>query len=111
MGQASGLKSFQPSLLVPLQPKGTRPPLFWIPGGLGTSVLHFKEISLLLGDDQPVYGFEVKMPEPEEELESTQLRADRLIQAMRQLQPQGPYHLIGFCAGGLVALDGPTVVG
>ena len=45
------------------------------------------------------------MPEPEEELESTQLRADRLIQAMRQLQPQGPYHLIGFCAGGLVAFE------
>lgn len=93
------------STVVPIQPKGTRAPLFWIPGGYGTSVLAFKEVSLLLGPDQPVYGFESKMPEPDEEMESIPDRAARFIEEMRLLQPQGPYFLLGFCGGGFVAFE------
>lgn len=93
------------SLLVPLQPRGSRVPLFWIPGGLGSSVLEFKEISILLGEDQPVYGFEVEAPGDDEELEGIRERATRLIEALRSLQAQGPYRLIGFCGGGLVAFE------
>lgn len=102
---ADETRSNQRSLVVPLQPLGSRPALFWIPGGLGTSVLEFKRISLLLGEDQPVYGFEVEAPGQDEELESIQERARRLIAALRSIQPQGPYQLIGFCAGGLVAFE------
>ncbi len=103
--QTSELAAAQSSILVPLHSPGSRPPLFWIPGGLGSSVLEFKEISLLLGEDQPVYGFEVEAPEQDEELEQIQERAERLIKAMRSLQPQGPYRLIGFCGGGIVAYE------
>lgn len=93
------------SSIVALQPTGTRSPLFWIPGGYGTSVLAFKEVSLLLGPDQPVYGFEAKMPEPDQEMESIPDRAARFIEEMRVLQPQGPYSLAGFCGGGYVAFE------
>ena len=97
--------SEEASLLVPLQPHGTRAPLFWVPGGLGNSVLEFKQISVLLGDDQPVYGFEVDAPEDSVELDPIEQRAARLIAALRTVQPRGPYRLMGFCGGGLVAFE------
>ena len=93
------------SVLVPLQPKGVRPPVFWIPGGFGASVLVFKDVSLLLGTDRPVYGFEVQMPEQDQELESIEDRAKFFINEMLAFQPQGPYHLIGFCGGGYIAYE------
>src|SRR6185436_15588160 len=57
-GLAEALRSEQPAqwpTLVPMQPKGTRPPLFCMPG-FGGGVLDFAEMARLLGDDQPVYG-------------------------------------------------------
>lgn len=99
------LDSKRSSLLVPLQEHGTQPALFWIPGGYGTSVLLFKEISLLLGTDRPVYGFEVPMPEPDQGMPSMQERAADFVNALRSFQPQGPYHFIGFCGGGYIAYE------
>ncbi|MGH9756685.1 MAG: thioesterase domain-containing protein, partial [Candidatus Acidiferrales bacterium] len=93
------------SSIVPIQPNGTQPPVFWIPGGFGNSVLPFREVSLELGADQPVYGFESKMPEEGEEFEPIANRAVRFIDEMRTLQPHGPYSLIGFCGGGYVAYE------
>lgn len=103
--QSNGTDEKRASAIVPIQPKGTRSPLFWIPGGYGTSVLAFKDVSLLLGPDQPVYGFEARMPEPGEEMERIPDRAARFIEEMRRLQPQGPYSLVGFCGGGYVAFE------
>ncbi len=103
--QSNGTDEKRVSAIVPIQPKGTRSPLFWIPGGYGTSVLAFKDVSLLLGPDQPVYGFEARMPEPGEEMERIPDRAARFIEEMRLLQPQGPYSLVGFCGGGYVAFE------
>src|SRR5258708_6580702 len=93
------------SVIVPIHTEGNRSPLFWIPGGYGTSVLAFKDVSLLLGPDQPAYGFETNMPELGEEMESVQDRAARFIKEMRLVQPQGPYSLAGFCGGGFVAFE------
>jgi thioesterase domain-containing protein/acyl carrier protein len=91
--------------IVPIQPHGTRLPVFWIPGGYGTSVLAFKDVSLLLGPDQPVYGFETLKPEPNQEVESIAARATRFVAEIRLLQPQGPYYLLGFCGGGFVVWE------
>jgi thioesterase domain-containing protein/acyl carrier protein len=93
------------SPIVPIQPLGHRLPLFLIPGGYGTTVLPFREVSLLLGSDQPVYGFEAKKPAPEEKLESILERAARFTQELRAVQPKGPYCLIGWCGGGYIAFE------
>ena len=103
--QKTGTVEGPSSTLVALQPQGSRPPVFWLPGGFGTTVLPFKQVSLLLGPDQPVYGFEAKMPEPDQELESVPERAANFIKEMRSLQPEGPYSLIGFCSGGYFAYE------
>ena len=91
--------------LVPIQPVGSRPPLYWIPGGRAISSLSFREVSLLLGSDQPVYGLESRLPERGEESESIPERATQYIRQIRSLQPEGPYFLAGFCFGGLVAFE------
>ena len=93
------------SPIVAIQPAGSRPPLYIIPGGYGTTVLPFREVSLLLGADQPVYGFEAKMPEPDQELESMAERAARFTKELRLVQPQGPYSLFGWCGGGYIAFE------
>jgi thioesterase domain-containing protein/acyl carrier protein len=91
--------------LVPIQPTGSRAPLFWIPGGNGTSVLAFREVSQLLGSDQPVYGFEAKMPEPDQEFQGIVDRATQFLTKVKALQPDGPYALVGFCGGGYTAFE------
>jgi acyl carrier protein len=88
-----------------IQPNGTRTPLFWIPGGYGTSLLSFREVSLLLGPDQPVYGFHAAMPDANQEMESIPDRAERFVRELRLFQPHGPYYLVGFCSGGFVAFE------
>jgi thioesterase domain-containing protein/acyl carrier protein len=88
-----------------IQPNGARAPLFWVPGGYGTSLLAFREVSLLLGPDQPVYGFHAAMPEANQEMESIPDRAERFVKELRLFQPHGPYHLVGFCSGGFVAFE------
>jgi thioesterase domain-containing protein/acyl carrier protein len=91
--------------MVPIQPEGSRAPLFWIPGGNGTSVLAFRQVSQLLGSDQPVYGFEAKMPEPDQEFQGIAERATQFLTKVKALQPDGPYALVGFCGGGYTAFE------
>jgi thioesterase domain-containing protein/acyl carrier protein len=91
--------------ITPIQPNGSRVPLFWVPGGYGTSLLSFREVSLLLGPDQPVYGFHAAMPDANEEMESIPDRAERFVKELRLFQPHGPYYIVGFCSGGFVAFE------
>src|SRR5262249_15724300 len=60
---------------------------------------------LLLGGERPVYGFEVPMPEANQGMPSMQERAATFVSELRALQPQGPYHFIGFCGGGYIAYE------
>jgi surfactin family lipopeptide synthetase A len=91
--------------LVPIQTSGTKPPLYWIPGGRAISVLALREVSLLLGNDQPVYGLESRLPAKGEEFRTVPERAAEYVERMRTVQPAGPYYLAGFCTGGMVAYE------
>jgi thioesterase domain-containing protein/acyl carrier protein len=93
------------SPVVPIQANGQRTPLFLVPGGYGTTVLPFREVSLLLGPDQPVFGLEAQMPPENEEMESIPARAARFVGELRSRQPNGPYFLLGWCGGGYVAYE------
>lgn len=95
----------RPSMIVPLQPDGSGAPVYWFPGSFGTSVLQFKEVSLLMGTDHPIYGFEAKMPAPGEQLESIADRGARFVKELRAFQPKGPYFFLGFCGGGFIAYE------
>ncbi len=91
--------------LTPIQPLGSKPPLFYIPGGRALSALPFRETALLLGSDQPVYAVESRLPGEREAFESVSVRSEHYLALIRSLQARGPYYLVGYCLGGLVAYE------
>jgi amino acid adenylation domain-containing protein len=80
--------------IVQIQAEGSKPPLFVVPG-----YLFYHHLSRHLGEDQPIYGFE---PVPNL---STEEAATFYIGQMRAVQPQGPYYIGGYCAGGIIAYE------
>jgi thioesterase domain-containing protein/acyl carrier protein len=95
-------RAWQP--VVPIQPFGTKPPLFWIHtlgGGGGGGLFRYKKLADLLDPDQPSLGIQA----PPEPFRSIEEMARNYVQAIRTVQPKGPYHLIGYCFGGNVAFE------
>ncbi len=92
------------SCLVEIQPRGSKPPMFWLHtlgGGGGGGLFTYRKLAEELGPDQPSYGF-VACTQPFESIESM---ASRYIEEMRAVQPAGPYRLGGYCFGGVVAYE------
>jgi thioesterase domain-containing protein/acyl carrier protein len=94
------------SPLVPIC-KGSpeRVPLFCVHGA-GGNVLNFKIISDRLGADQPFYGLQAQGVDGRlQPLKSVEEMAAQYIEAIRTVQPRGPYQLAGYSAGGVIALE------
>lgn len=93
------------SSLVPLQPQGTKPPLFLV-HGWGGDVYVFTRLAELMAPDQPVYGIQaIGLDGREARHISVESMAAHYIQEIRSLQPEGPYFLGGFSLGGLIAYE------
>ena len=94
--------------LVPVQPGGSKTPLFLVPPG-GGSVLRFAELARHLGSDQPVYGLEpLGHDDRHPPCDRVVDMATCYLKEIRELQPTGPYLLAGICFGGLVAWEMAT---
>jgi amino acid adenylation domain-containing protein len=91
--------------LVAIRQSGTQPPLFAVPG-VGGSVLCYHGLARLLGDDQPFYGLESQgvdgLAKPLTRIEDI---AAVFLRAIRAVQSEGPYYLLGACIGGVVAWE------
>lgn len=90
--------------LVPIQPNGTKPVLFCV-AALGNEIILFAEAARLLGEDQPFYGLQQGSDACMPVHTTVSEIADHYISEMRELQPEGPYYLAGYCFGGLVAFE------
>jgi len=93
-----------PSRVVPIQPRGTRPPVFCIVRAGTLPILH--GLAPALGPDQPIYG--LWLPEMHASREvARDLRAlgEMAVAAIRAVQPRGPYALLGHSTGGMVAYE------
>jgi acetoacetyl-CoA synthetase len=91
--------------LVQLKAGARKPPVF-LAHGLGGSVMDFFQPVRLIETDRAVYGMQAKgIDGIDEPLERIEDMADFHIHAIRELQPHGPYFLIGYSLGGLVALE------
>jgi thioesterase domain-containing protein len=91
--------------LVPIQPKGTQPPLFVI-SGIGGNVLPFWNLPKYLGEDQPVYGLIPRGLEGDGPYQTNvEEIAAYYIEAIRERQALGPYRLLGFSFGGTIAFE------
>lgn len=95
-------QSLRERAVVPIQPKGSLPPLFWVRGGPRFRLLAQKLAPgrPFLGVDLP-YADGIKLPIPYR-LEDV---AAYLIRAVREVQPHGPYYLAGLCVNAVIAYE------
>lgn len=92
------------STIVDIQPRGTRPAIFWVHslgGDGGGGFFYYRKLAELLGPDQPSFGIR----SPQEPFEGIEQMASFYVRELRAKQPEGPYYLGGFCFGGNVAFE------
>ncbi|HVF85660.1 MAG TPA: amino acid adenylation domain-containing protein, partial [Abditibacteriaceae bacterium] len=91
--------------VVALQPKGSRPPLFFV-HDIYDSFLSYRNLVRSLGDDQPVYGLQpVLAEESSTRTRNVEEMAALYARDMMGFQPQGAYFLCGFSFAGTVAFE------
>jgi len=91
--------------LVPLQTCGLEPPLFLVHGGDG-DVINYKELVKALGEGRRIFGIQAKgLDGREAPLESFEEMGRRYIEDIKTVQPDGPYYIAGFSAGGIIAFE------
>jgi thioesterase domain-containing protein len=88
-----------------LRPGSAAPPIFIAPG-LGGSILDFFRLIQHIETDRPIYGMQGPgfdgLDDPIPTVEGI---AQYHLDAIKALQPHGPYVLIGYSLGGIVALE------
>lgn len=93
------------SVLVPIQRYGTAPPLFFAPPHNGHA-MGFAALSRRLGGDQPFYGVQPAIwSHDQRSLIPIEAMAARCLEAVRSVQPHGPYFLGGQCFGSVLAFE------
>lgn len=91
--------------LVSLKDGTAEPPLF-ITHGLGGSVIDFFQMVKHIRTPHPIQGMQAKgIDGTEEPFDRIEDMADFYLDAIRQVQPHGPYLLAGYSLGGLVTLE------
>jgi amino acid adenylation domain-containing protein/non-ribosomal peptide synthase protein (TIGR01720 family) len=90
--------------LVPIQPKGSKPPFYCI-HPIGGSVFRFFELSRCLGPDQPFFG--VQAPDLLQAIPNKTIEeyASEYREAIVKGNPDGPYLIGGYSFGGAVAFE------
>ena len=91
--------------LVPVQPDGSRVPMFFVHAEEG-NVLFYRALAKRLGTDQPFYGLQARNLDgsASDPGEIEDIAADYLAE-IRTVRPSGPYALGGFCLGGAIAVE------
>jgi amino acid adenylation domain-containing protein len=90
-------------VLLPLRPNGSLPPVFCIHPAGGFSRC-YAGLLRHLPADYPIYGLQARGLKLQESLPQTldEMVSDYIAQ-MREIQPNGPYHLLGWSFGGVLA--------
>jgi thioesterase domain-containing protein len=89
------------SNLMPINPQGTKIPVFLVHGDNGNYI-----ISDYLGSDQPVYGFFHPGSDGDGiQYKSVKEMASKYLEMLFNVYTAGPFYLIGFSFGGVVAFE------
>lgn len=93
------------SSLVPIELNGQKSPLFCI-HPVGGNVLEYYCLAGHLGRDRPIYGLQAQGVDGKQELlDRIEDMASYFIKEIKTVQPHGPYLLIGYSFGGLLAFE------
>jgi amino acid adenylation domain-containing protein len=91
--------------VVPVQPAGSRAPLYFLHGDYLGRGIYCRKIARALGPEQPVFALTPCGLDGEAAPSTIEEMADRHLTALRRHRAHGPYRLVGNCNGGLVALE------
>jgi aspartate racemase len=102
--KAENTKTSWPSL-VPIQRKGSKPPLFLVHGA-GGNVLLYRSLGEHFAPEYPLYGLQSQgLDGDSEPLRTIEEMAVCYLREVRKVQPKGPYYLGGYCLGGTIAYE------
>jgi amino acid adenylation domain-containing protein len=91
--------------LVPIKPEGTKPPLYIVHGS-GLTVLVFRSLAMGLESAQPVYGLQARgLNGKDEPFNNMKDIAAYYVSEILEQNPTGPYSLVGYSFGGIVAFE------
>jgi surfactin family lipopeptide synthetase A len=101
--QQTDSQSWSP--LVAIQPHGSKRPFFCMPGS-GGNVIYFHQLARHIGTERPFYALQAQGLDGESApLTCVEDVAAYYLEAIRTVQPQGPYLLGGHSFGALVAFE------
>ncbi len=93
------------SSLVEIESRGSKTPLFCI-HPVGGNVLEYYPLSHQLGLEQPIYGIQSQgLDGIQAPLTQIEAMAANYINEIQAVQPDGPYLLVGYSFGGLIAFE------
>src|SRR5437763_13596142 len=92
-------------MLVPVQPSGTKTPLFFVHGVQGVMVLG-SSFASVLGPDQPLYiinanGMDGRQPV----IDNVEDMIQTYVQEIEGARRTGPVRIAGMCSGCLIAIE------
>lgn len=91
--------------IVPLQEGNGLPPLFLIPGA-GGHVISFRELAMALGAEWPIFGLQPSDYDLKQlSYSSVETLASALVEDLLKVEADGPFYLLGYSAGGLIAFE------
>ncbi len=92
-------------VLIPIKESGTRFPIYLIHGG-AFNILLYKQLAPFFSEDQPLYGIQALGLDGDlTHLDSIESIAARYLTEVLEQNPKGPYILMGYSYGGLVAYE------
>ncbi|MGB3637821.1 MAG: SDR family NAD(P)-dependent oxidoreductase, partial [Rivularia sp. (in: cyanobacteria)] len=91
--------------IIPIQPGGSKQPLFFVPGILG-SIFELYPLAKCLGEVQPFYGLRyLGLEENETPLNRITDIAKHHVQTLQTIQPKGGLQIGGYSFGGKIAYE------
>ncbi|MFZ2175515.1 MAG: thioesterase domain-containing protein, partial [Rhodococcus sp. (in: high G+C Gram-positive bacteria)] len=90
------------NVVIPLRPTGEKPPLFCVHPGIGLS-WGYAGLLQHLSQDRPAFGLQLPVISGGPMFESIEQLAHRYVTEIRRVQAHGPYHLLGWSLGGIIA--------
>nr|AEH95300.1 putative non-ribosomal peptide synthetase [Aplysina aerophoba bacterial symbiont clone AANRPS] len=91
--------------LLPLRTNGSRPPLFCVHPAGGVAAM-FGALEAHVHAEVPIYGLQtpgIDLPVEQQPVSSVRDMAACYVDALRAVQPDGPYALLGWSLGGVIA--------
>ena len=102
-----GVRSISWPTLVKIQPDGQKAPLFCV-SMPNVNALGYRSLARYLDADQPVFGLQAQYPEDlegEHSQAAVNSIATEYLEALRAVQPTGPYQFVGLCRGAHIAFE------